>query len=119
MSELNHTHGPWICEYGSVYTANGKRLLQADREEPATMPIERDANVRLAAAVPDMLEALEEIARCIIECQACGGTGRVTKGAQDNTCPWCNGTGEMLSNDTNELVGKVKDVIAKATGTEP
>lgn len=43
----NHTLGPWKFEYGCVYNTGGVRIALMDRQEPATLPTERDANARL------------------------------------------------------------------------
>jgi len=55
---MSNTPGTWTYEYGSVYADRG-RVLLADRENRETIPMERDANCRLAAAAPDLLKALE------------------------------------------------------------
>ena len=63
MSEHKHTPGPWkMCSMGdSVYIKKGKRQLP-----PLSFDLsffEREANARLIAAAPEMLEVLEEMAR--------------------------------------------------------
>ena len=64
-----HTPGPWRYEYGAVYTTDkdgvNVRLLLADRNTPDTEPTERDSNLRLAAAAPDLLIALKGIAAAL------------------------------------------------------
>ncbi len=63
MSE--HTPRPWYTVTGSVWTTpggpddGGTHVAMMDRDEPKTTPTERDANARLIAAAPDMLEALK------------------------------------------------------------
>ena len=67
MSKMKHTPGPWVCHSGAVYQdgpniwpkgeEDGSRLLLADRDNPQTSPCERDRNVELAAAAPDLLDA--------------------------------------------------------------
>ena len=57
-----HTPGPWIVESGAVYTADHIPIAAMDREPGnGTQPVERDANARLIAAAPKLLEALEAI----------------------------------------------------------
>jgi hypothetical protein len=58
MKHSQHTPGPWIVAYGSIYTDSNVCIGHADRDEDATRPTERDANVRLMAEAPAMLEAL-------------------------------------------------------------
>lgn len=66
-AKYDPTPGPWVAQYGAVYDASGEvRLLLADREEAETRPVERDANVRLAAAAPDLLACLQSVA-CDLE----------------------------------------------------
>lgn len=60
---LNHTPGPWYYVYGAAWTApdgpdnNGScvAVRALARDIP---PVERDANMRLCAAAPDLLSAL-------------------------------------------------------------
>lgn len=60
-----HTPGPWIFAYGSVYREDtlhdesSIRIALMDRNEPHTMPVERDCNARLIAAAPDLLAACQ------------------------------------------------------------
>ena len=62
-----HTSGPWVSHSGAVYQQNWKRwpdirIALMDREEAETMPgSQQDANARLCAAAPDLLEALREV----------------------------------------------------------
>lgn len=69
MSETKHTPGPWIEHSGMVWKDGpnvwpkgesvGIPIACMDRESGnGTMPTERDANARLIAAAPDLLEAL-------------------------------------------------------------
>lgn len=64
---MTYTPGPWHFVYGAVYTTpdgredGGARIALADREEPRTSPAERDANARLTAAAPELLEALRDV----------------------------------------------------------
>lgn len=73
---VKHTPGPWIFAYGSVYRGdetindeNAPRIALMDRNEPTTQPTERDANARLIAAAPDLLEA------CRVACAALNEAG--------------------------------------------
>jgi hypothetical protein len=61
MEAKGFTPGPWLYEYGAVYQAAKGRIVLADRDNPETLPTERDANLRLCAAAPDLLAALEKI----------------------------------------------------------
>ena len=56
------TPGRWKVDSGSVCTESGIEIAHADRNEPRTRPVERDDNMRAIAAVPDMIEALKEVA---------------------------------------------------------
>jgi hypothetical protein len=66
---ITHTPGPWAYEFGAVYGADEDgisiRLLLADRGEESTSPTERDRNLQLAAAAPEMLEVLSAL--CAIQ----------------------------------------------------
>lgn len=62
-----HTPGPWKVITGAVYRQSPTRfdgfpipIAHMDREiGNGTAPVERDANARLIAAAPQLLEALE------------------------------------------------------------
>ena len=57
-----HTPRPWIYDSGAVYAENGRgRIALADRDNPRTKPVERDANARLIAAAPAMLELIRAL----------------------------------------------------------
>ena len=57
-----YTPGPWFVACGSVWTTpygsddGGASIARMDRDEQQTTPTERDANARLIAAAPDLLE---------------------------------------------------------------
>lgn len=59
------TKGPWVFAYGSVYQGEDAntveefcgRIATMDRDNPHTQPTERDANARLIASAPELLEA--------------------------------------------------------------
>ena len=60
-----HTPAPWLYENGEVYAPNRVDVIaRADREHGCKIrPVERDANMRLCAAAPDLLAALEHLMR--------------------------------------------------------
>lgn len=66
MEKTKHTPGPWTVESGSVFGhAGSARVALADRKEGLIRPVERDANVRLIAAAPDLLEACGQALKTI------------------------------------------------------
>lgn len=56
---MAHTSGPWVYEYGMVYTLIGIPIAKMVRDTPETSPTERDDNGCLIAAAPELLEALK------------------------------------------------------------
>jgi hypothetical protein len=64
-----HTPAPWVAQCGSVYTKASVGedgyatvcVARMDREEPSTVPTERDANARLIAAAPDLLAEVKRL----------------------------------------------------------
>jgi hypothetical protein len=62
-TKTKNTPGPWVYEYGMVTHPEKGALLHADRTNPETRPIERDANARLASAAPDLLAVAEAFER--------------------------------------------------------
>lgn len=71
MGNLKHTPGPWFVSAGSKYVLAGGGTYRAVAEaftcsdKWGMAPIseaERDANKRLIAAAPEMLEALKAVA---------------------------------------------------------
>ena len=65
---MEHTPGPWKVSTGSVYVDDGSdypvtRIAYMDRDGHDIRPVERDANARLIAAAPELLEALEKLVR--------------------------------------------------------
>ena len=57
-----HTAGKWVCVSGMVETSGGIPIAYMDRVPGnGTMPCERDANARLIALVPDMLDVCEMV----------------------------------------------------------
>lgn len=62
-----HTTGPWVCHSGMVWkpdnSTDGYPIAKMDRDTPKTTPTERDANARLIAAAPDLLNVCQRLAR--------------------------------------------------------
>lgn len=100
---MSHTPGPWYYVTGAVYdkpfedvgkTARCIAIRATDRDAYGGFridPSEKDANMRLIAAAPEMLEALKEL---------CGAVS----------------TGTLQQK--NKAYGKAIDAIAKAEGKE-
>ena len=72
-----HTAGPWIydAEDNLILTHDGRVLLEwVPRSNHAksggTTVAERNANGRLVAAAPDLLQALEELAELAARCDS-------------------------------------------------
>lgn len=65
MTETKHTPGPWsfeMQEFGAVIVSDGSSIATAFASKVisgAELPME--ANARLIAAAPDLLEALKEL----------------------------------------------------------
>ena len=57
LKHKGYTRGPWRVESGAIVGANGERIGGADRGEVRVSPPERDENVRLMAAAPELLKA--------------------------------------------------------------
>lgn len=61
--EIKHTPGPWKCESGLVERMDGAVIARMDRSEEATKagiyPVERDANAKLIASAPLLLDVLK------------------------------------------------------------
>jgi hypothetical protein len=85
-----YTPGPWLCQHGVVYRGDGKSLMLPEWENPDTTPAERDANCRLVAAAPELLDLLREVIA-------------VYDGPQPAT---------------GGLLERIRSTIAKATGAE-
>lgn len=69
---MKHTPGPWIIEkrvntFSFVINSDNPRKCIADSWDINTGPIETEANARLIAAAPELLEALKDL-----YAQACG-----------------------------------------------
>jgi hypothetical protein len=75
MNEIKPTPGPWVADGYDVRQSgsNGSRMVAAicytgplhtpASEYPKSCRLQDEANARLIAAAPDLLEALEEMAR--------------------------------------------------------
>jgi hypothetical protein len=75
MSDLKHTPGPWIADRYDVRQSGstGSRMVAAicytgphhtpASEYPKSCRLQDEANARLIAAAPELLEALEEMTR--------------------------------------------------------
>lgn len=119
LAEESHTPGPWHVGVGGNFHGNriwtsGMRPvvnLCSMGTAPADLDPEAQANGKLIAAAPDLLELVRQYAS---ECSECGGTGRpgsfqdnvpgdITKGVHEVEidCPDCR---------------DIRDIIAKATG---
>lgn len=77
MSNAKHTPtpGPWNMDrYGSVFAANGERLLANIAFPSGNHPkaAEIEANTRLIAAAPELLDVLSEIAKEQVDMDANG-----------------------------------------------
>lgn len=62
-----HTEGPWVYSCGAVYARKDvdgygvSCIALMDRENAETSPAERDANARLIAAAPALLEVVRRL----------------------------------------------------------
>jgi len=71
----NHTPGPWVTD-NSVLRGSVNRLeeprrhiaLVSDWEKVSGDRLENEANARLIAAAPDLLEALQRVTDCLSKC---------------------------------------------------
>lgn len=61
------TPGPWTVETGTVVVPGVGILLKADRENPNTFPVERDANIKMASKAPEAIAILIDILGCYDE----------------------------------------------------
>lgn len=60
-SELNHTPGPWEAIRRNIFSSNGYLLGIAYRDPLGGKVNPAEANARLMAAAPEMLEALKAL----------------------------------------------------------
>lgn len=62
-----HTKGPWVLNTGMVQSKKGSPIAKMFRDNsdfdgvPYIPPTERDANARLIAAAPEMLEFIKMV----------------------------------------------------------
>ena len=101
-----HTPGPWRVEFGCVYRVGLRgygpdgdemsRIALMDRDNPLTIPTERDANARLIAAAPELLKA----GKCVI-------------------AAWLEATPGGNIAEISPLLGKLRAAIAKAETLYP
>lgn len=104
MSKHKHTPGPWWSE--RILTEDGQKLYCIKHDEsgfvvynmppPMSCAPEFEANARLIAAAPAMLEALEQLVRWIRE-------------------PW----GEDDGQANDYVISEAYRAISLATGKEP
>ncbi len=86
-----HTPGPWVAKGAEVWGTNAMRfnlttggtpmIASVCKHEDADRPFPYEANARLIAAAPDLLEALKRISA--IELQGFGGDWEEIEEAQD------------------------------------
>ena len=63
MSEFKHTPGPWECD-GDLVHKDGFQIAIVESHYEDYVELQQ-ANARLIAAAPELLEALQHIQRCI------------------------------------------------------
>ena len=105
MSKTKHTPGPWRywpCKDGSFNSLNDYMQIASGHDHVARVIISSttEADMRLIAAAPELLEALQELSRYFV-----GEYGEDTR--SDNEIDAGNEKAEQFA----------KHVIAKATGT--
>jgi hypothetical protein len=62
MNRPKMTPGPWAYSSGMVWAGREETpIARMDRTTPATSPVERDANARAIAALPDLIGAAREV----------------------------------------------------------
>lgn len=104
-----HTPGPWATRINSwsrweIFGGSGCLASVSKPDDPASPPKEWrecEANARLIAAAPDLLDLAKQYAS---ECAECNGTGRTTNPQytqHEVDCPDCEG---------------IRAVVAKAEG---
>lgn len=86
---MSHTPGPWNVIDGAVFIANAVIVQHAAEFGEHVPTEERDANARLIAAAPELLEACQSII------------------AERHRQGWCDSLG---------ILHKTEKAIAKATG---
>jgi|688.fasta_scaffold532493_2 hypothetical protein len=105
---MKHTKGPWLIE-SKVYVCGGECCVAVTETYSAMQklsPEQREANARLIAAAPELLEALKE-SLVILEA---------------SYLDWAETSNEFQNSNEDiifEVKERVKEVIAKATGEQP
>lgn len=127
---MSHTPGPWqrCCQNkprtcGYIFSADGQAYLAkvlelGDGVDPVCNDQDREANARLIAAAPDLLEALKRIERMI------GWCGHINDDAKLSDpplrCEYCHGQAIIDENEVEHVEGcpvlAVFAAIAKAEG---
>lgn len=65
METNRHTHGPWAYASGAVCQTDGAGTIAKRGSDNRIPPVQKDANMRLIAAAPELLEALRMAVRVI------------------------------------------------------
>lgn len=81
LETVTHTPGPWTATGMTVLSPDDRRTRFAIAEVRGRTTPEQQANSRLIAAAPEMLQALREVAACcyvvlvpadVVACSYCG-----------------------------------------------
>ena len=99
----NHTPGPWECGEEAGIWANGLLICQMryflnPKQLLKVCEKETQANARLIAAAPDLLEALKEYVK-------------VMGGIHENECPQddtCNCKWKYINDKVNQAISKAE-----------
>ena len=71
--KIGPTAGPWVYHSGMIWkpdgSADGIPIARMDRDTPATTPTERDANARLIAQAPELVERLRAFLNAHDDCE--------------------------------------------------
>lgn len=104
-----HTPGPWRfdAEYGRV-EADGRRVCDMPSAGLSLYPEEYEANARLIAAAPEMLEALREAEDLVGFHEGCEEVPR----------PGMHPQVLINAEDYRKILGALRAGIAAATGEE-
>ena len=110
MNDKKHTPGPWKTQPHisldrlEIRDADGRRIAECAMDFPMSAKT-HDANARLIAAAPDMLDELMNY------CAECNGDGA-------ERCPFYNKDGDMCRVASNGTCNTWM-TICKATGHDP
>ena len=107
-----HTPGPWEAVAVTPYAQKTNRRWLIN---PDVAVCKTDANARLIAAAPDLLEACKVLIAVAGQCEYCQGSGRDTFDTED-ACRECGGMGENC--DAGPYLPDLRDAIAKAEEKE-